>query len=97
MGLKWSCNKDNSPPGSEAFYSLPEGGGKSRLPKRIILVRHGQSEGNVDEAAYGRTPDSQISLTLEGNEQAKLLGKKIKAIVGNGTSNIQSFYLIHLG
>ncbi|CAI7858268.1 unnamed protein product [Closterium sp. NIES-54] len=32
-------------------------------PHRIILVRHGQSEGNVDEAAYTRIPDSKIALT----------------------------------
>ena len=32
-------------------------------PHRIILVRHGQSEGNVDETAYTRIPDSKIALT----------------------------------
>jgi len=30
-------------------------------PKRIILVRHGQSEGNIDESAYTRIPDSKIA------------------------------------
>ncbi|CAI7770060.1 unnamed protein product, partial [Closterium sp. NIES-54] len=37
--------------------------GKAFRPHRIILVRHGQSEGNVDEAAYTRIPDSKIALT----------------------------------
>lgn len=33
------------------------------LPRRIILVRHGESEGNVDESMYCRVPDPKISLT----------------------------------
>lgn len=39
------------------------------LPKRIILVRHGQSEGNVDETMYCRVPDPQIRLTENGKRQ----------------------------
>ena len=31
------------------------------LPKRIILVRHAQSEGNVDNSAYTYLPDPQVS------------------------------------
>ena len=38
----------------------------NQRPKRIILVRHGQSEGNADKNAYGKTPDSQIALTERG-------------------------------
>jgi broad specificity phosphatase PhoE len=33
------------------------------LPRRIILVRHGESEGNVDESMYCRVPDPRIRLT----------------------------------
>ena len=29
-----------------------------RLPRRIVLVRHDESTGNVDESEYTRTPDS---------------------------------------
>lgn len=32
------------------------------LPKRIILVRHAESEGNTDHFAYSHIPDPQISL-----------------------------------
>lgn len=31
-------------------------------PHRIILVRHGESTGNVDEKVYVRTPDWKVSL-----------------------------------
>ena len=41
------------------------------LPRRIVLVRHGESYGNVDESEYTRTPDSQIRLTRKGHEQAR--------------------------
>ncbi|KAG6545687.1 hypothetical protein Mapa_012872 [Marchantia paleacea] len=50
-------------------------------PKRIILVRHGQSEGNVDESAYTRIPDSKIALTEEGWNQAISCGKKMRAMI----------------
>lgn len=32
------------------------------LPKRIILVRHAESQGNVDHFAYSEVPDPQICL-----------------------------------
>ncbi len=43
-------------------------------PRRIILVRHGESEGNVDHAAYSRIPDSRIRLTERGLRQARAAG-----------------------
>ncbi len=52
-----------------------------RRPQRIILVRHGQSEGNVDESAYTCIPDSKIALTEVGWKQAVLCGKKIRKII----------------
>ena len=39
-------------------------------PKRIILLRHGQSLGNVDESAYVTTADWRIPLTDLGKDQA---------------------------
>ena len=45
--------------------------------KRIILVRHGQSLGNVDETEYARTPDWKMPLTPLGCEQARDAGQKI--------------------
>ena len=32
------------------------------LPKRIILVRHAESEGNIDNLAYTYVPDPQVPL-----------------------------------
>lgn len=36
---------------------------KYQLPKRIILLRHGESLGNVDDTAYSTIPDWKIPLT----------------------------------
>lgn len=47
-------------------------------PKRIILVRHGESEGNVDKNVYGNIPDYTLELTKQGINQALNAGKQIK-------------------
>jgi broad specificity phosphatase PhoE len=52
-------------------------------PNRIILVRHGQSEGNVDKRIYATKPDWTIELTSLGWQQADACGKEIKRILGN--------------
>ena len=36
---------------------------KYLLPKRIILLRHGESLGNIDETAYASIPDWKIPMT----------------------------------
>lgn len=51
------------------------------LPKRIILVRHGESQGNLDNSAYATTPDYKIPLTELGLEQAKSAGEKIHRLI----------------
>lgn len=51
-------------------------------PDRIILVRHGQSEGNVNKKIYKEIPDYSIPLTEEGHTQAMLVGKKLAKIIG---------------
>lgn len=50
-------------------------------PRRIILVRHGQSEGNVDETVYTRVPDPKIGLTPTGWAQAQACGTRIRELV----------------
>lgn len=42
---------------------------------RIFLVRHGQSNANVDWSENTRRADAAIELTAEGHEQAKKAGK----------------------
>lgn len=51
-------------------------------PKRIFLIRHGESEGNVDKSIYKTKPDYALSLTPKGIEQANETGQKIKEIIG---------------
>jgi broad specificity phosphatase PhoE len=53
------------------------------MPNQVILVRHGQSEGNVNEAIYAEKPDSEISLTKLGWEQAKMAGRALKQEIFN--------------
>jgi len=51
-------------------------------PKRIILVRHGQSEGNEDSLNYETIPDYALNLTLKGRQQSIAAGEEISEIVG---------------
>ncbi len=41
---------------------------------RIFLVRHGQSEANLDKAVYVRLPDHRVALSTEGHAQADEVG-----------------------
>jgi broad specificity phosphatase PhoE len=50
-------------------------------PKRIILVRHGESEGNLDRLRYQTTQDFALKLTTAGIEQAKHAGIQIKELL----------------
>lgn len=52
-------------------------------PRRIVLVRHGQSEGNVDESAYTRVPDPQIGLTAKGWRDAEECGRRVRRLVSS--------------
>lgn len=59
-------------------------------PKRIILVRHGESEANVDPGVYARVPDWRIALTANGVEQAREAGRKIVGLIGNESFGVFS-------
>ncbi|RZC56584.1 hypothetical protein C5167_015449 [Papaver somniferum] len=50
-------------------------------PRRIILIRHGQSEGNVDESVYTQVPDPKIGLTKKGVVEAEECGKRIRKLI----------------
>ena len=56
---------------------------KKRRPKRIILIRHGNSLANIDYNILQHTPDNQVTLSKKGEEQAKEAGKKLKKLLGN--------------
>lgn len=59
-------------------------------PRRIILVRHGESEANVDPAVYARVPDWRIALTEQGVAQAREVGRKIAGLIGDGAFGVFS-------
>ncbi|MEU4149553.1 histidine phosphatase family protein [Streptomyces sp. NPDC026659] len=52
-------------------------------PRRIILVRHGESTGNVDDSVYEREPDHALALTGRGRRQAEHTGERLREIVGD--------------
>ncbi len=51
-------------------------------PNKIILVRHGESMGNVDKQVYLHTPDYAVELTDNGKQQAFELGKQLNDEIG---------------
>ncbi|KAL7541046.1 hypothetical protein ACHAXR_010587 [Thalassiosira sp. AJA248-18] len=68
----------------EVIYNDPRR--KSVLPgiQRIVLIRHGESLGNIDERAYVTTADWRIPLTKLGREQARQAGKKVDKLLADG-------------
>lgn len=64
-------------------------------PRRIILVRHGQSEGNVDETVYTRVADPKIGLTEEGKAQAEECGRNIRDLIQkDGFQNWKLYFYV---
>lgn len=59
-------------------------------PNRIFIVRHGESQGNVDKNIYKDIPDYALKLTPKGVEQATCVGKKLRETIGD--NNVQ-FYV----
>lgn len=51
--------------------------------KRIILVRHAESQANVDSSHYETIPDHAFTITEKGEAQALEAGKTIKNIIGD--------------
>jgi len=52
-------------------------------PKRLFLIRHGESQGNINSKIYSTIPDHAIGLTEKGREQARHCGEELKKIIGN--------------
>lgn len=52
-------------------------------PKRIILIRHGESEGNLDRNTYANKQDYKLLLTTHGVNQAEHAGAELKKIIGD--------------
>lgn len=60
------------------------------LPKRLILIRHGESEANVDPVVYSQVPNWRIRLTETGISQAQDAGRKIAGLIGNESFGVFS-------
>jgi broad specificity phosphatase PhoE len=52
-------------------------------PKKIMLVRHGESVGNVDKNIYATVPDYALGLSERGRGQALEAGRVIKRMIGD--------------
>ncbi len=52
-------------------------------PLRLFLVRHGQSEANLDMSVNSRLPDHRIELSAEGHRQASEAGGYLARILAN--------------
>ena len=53
------------------------------LPRKIILVRHGESEGNTDPSKYHEKADNLMELTSQGAQQALMTGLRIKRMLSD--------------
>jgi broad specificity phosphatase PhoE len=51
-------------------------------PRRIVLIRHGESQGNDDDSVYERIPDHALRLTAKGRRQAESAGERLRALFG---------------
>lgn len=60
----------------------------------VLQVRHGQSEGNVDEGAYTRVPDPRIGLTSQGWEEAEACGQRIRELVSTGSDDWKVYFYV---
>lgn len=45
---------------------------------KLLITRHGQSEGNVNKSVYFKMPDWSVPLTEKGKEQANKVGEEIR-------------------
>lgn len=48
------------------------------MPNKVVLIRHGQSMGNINEDLYSTTPDNAMPLTKLGWEQARHAGQVLR-------------------
>jgi broad specificity phosphatase PhoE len=58
-------------------------------PRRIVLIRHGESQGNEDDTIYARVPDHALELTAVGLRQATTAGAGLRKLFGE--ERVQAF------
>lgn len=90
--LRWVFLDDQQLGVSTSASSVRQAAGLSRAytaaisaccPRRLILVRHGESEGNVDQNIYQSVADGLLHLTEEGWKQARCAGRELKKLIGD--------------
>jgi len=69
----------------EAIHNFDAQTKTRRMPKRIILIRHGESQGNAIPETYMTVADNQVPLTERGEEQAKEAGARLRSMIGDET------------
>lgn len=77
-----------------SLVKIQTNGTNTHLPKRIILVRHGECSANADINVYGTTPNHKIELTEKGIEQAKQTGTRIKKVISENGNNWNVFFYV---
>ncbi|KAH8162934.1 hypothetical protein CIB48_g5289 [Xylaria polymorpha] len=50
-------------------------------PRLIIIIRHGQSEGNKNREIHQTIPDHRVKLTTDGWAQARDAGRRLRALL----------------
>ncbi len=81
-----------------ACHSAAPQAAKPNRPRRIVLVRHGQSRGNVDPTAYATTPDWKLDLTSTGREEARDAGRRLRTMLdkdGQGAEGARSKLFVY--
>lgn len=64
------------------------------LPNRIILVRHGESEGNLNTGAYATTPDNKIPLTPGGIHQGRSCGARLRSLLSGSANDYRVYFYV---
>lgn len=66
---------------ADEIFQIMDQKKKERRPDKIIFVRHGESQANVDKSLYAKLPDNSIELTKKGQIQAQSIGRKLKELI----------------
>eukprot|EP00397_Hematodinium_sp_SG-2012_P051781 GEMP01060886.1.p1 GENE.GEMP01060886.1~~GEMP01060886.1.p1 ORF type:complete len:430 (+),score=62.51 GEMP01060886.1:25-1314(+) len=80
-----SSSSSFPPPANESFG--PACNVKEIGPLTILLVRHGESAGNVDPTIYERVPDHAIPLTERGKEMSIKAGQLCRQFIEENCNN----------
>ena len=69
---------------------------RSVLPRFIILVRHGESQANVNHKIWQVLPDNLVRLTEKGRAQATAAGERIEQLFAAQDKKSHAVRRIHL-